>query len=152
MAHPRLTEEQVTIFQEVFSLYDIDHDGTIKTKHLNKVMQCLGCDFTKDEIFNLKTEIDPVGSEVINFQQFLVMMSHHLKKEPALEEQRREVFKFFDVDNKGYISVSDLRQAMTNLGEQLTKDDIRQMIEEVGIQEDRHVNYDDFIRIVTPNY
>ena len=149
MTHPQLTEEQITLFQEVFSLYDIDEDGTINTRDLNKVMQCLGCDFTKEEREELTNEMDPRGFGVINFQQFLVMMSRNLKTRPTQEEQRREVFMFFDVDEKGYITVSDLRQAMINLGEMLTEDDVTQMIEEADIDEDGHVSYDEFIKIVS---
>ena len=149
MAHPQLTEEQITLFQEVFSLYDMDEDGTIQTKDLSKVMQCLGCNFTKEEIKTLTNEIDHGGFGVINFQQFLVMMSHNLKNVPTLEEQRREVFMFFDADEKGFITVSDLRQAMINLGEKLTDNDVRQMIKEADINEDGHVSYDEFIKIVS---
>ena len=48
MSHPQLTEEQISVFQEVFALYDIDEDGTISSSDIPKVMKCLGCDFTKE--------------------------------------------------------------------------------------------------------
>ena len=50
MSHPQLTEEQISVFQEVFALYDIDEDGTISSSDIPKVMKCLGCDFTKEEL------------------------------------------------------------------------------------------------------
>ena len=148
MSHPPLTEEQISVFQEVFALYDIDEDGTIYSADIPKVMKCLGCDFTKEELDNITSDLDPRGFGVINFQQFLVMMSRNLKPRPTMKEQCREVFKFFDVDEKGFINAADLRQAMINLGENLTEHDIKQMIKEAGIEEDGQVSYDEFVKIV----
>ena len=147
--HQQLTEEQISLFQEVFSLYDVDEDGTIRTKDLTKVLQCLGSNLTKEEIEQLTNEVDPRAFGVINFQQFLVMMAHNLKQEPPNFELRsREVFKYFDVDEKGFIIASDLKQAMINLGENVTDKDIEQMIKDADINEDGHVDYDEFIKMV----
>ena len=151
MAHPQLTEEQISVFQEVFSLYDIDEDGTIPSSDIPKVMKCLGCDLTKEELDNLANELDPREFGVINFQQFLVMMSRNLKPRPSKENQLREVFMFFDVDEKGFINAADLRQAMINLGENLTEHDIKQMIKEAGKEEDGQVSYDEFVKIAVSN-
>ena len=148
MSHPPLTEEQISVFQEVFALYDIDEDGTISSADIPKVMKCLGCDFTEEELDNITNELDPRGFGVINFQQFLVMMSRNLKPRPSMEERYREVFKFFDVDEKGFIDAADLHQAMINVGENLTEHDIKQMIKEAGIEEDGQVSYDEFVKIV----
>jgi Ca2+-binding EF-hand superfamily protein len=151
MAHPQLTEEQISIFQEVFSLYDAEEDGTICTAELVKVMKCLGCDFTQEELAKLTNEVDPRQFGVLNFQQFLVMMSRNLENGPTTDERRREVFMYFDVDEKGFITASDLRQAMINLGENLTEKDIKQMIKEAAIEKDGQVSYDEFVKIVISN-
>ena len=151
MSHPQLTEEQISVFQEVFALYDIDEDGTISSSDIPKVMKCLGCDFTKEELDNLTNELDPREFGVINFQQFLVMMSRNMKPRPSKENRLREVFMFFDVDEKGFINAADLRQAMINLGENLTESDINQMIKEAGKEEDGQVTYDEFVKIVVSN-
>ena len=151
MAHPQLTEEQISIFQEVFSLYDADEDGTISTPDLAKVMKCLGCDFTQEELEKLTNEVDPRQFGILNFQQFLVMMSRNLRNGPTMDKRRREVFMYFDVDEKGFITASDLRQAMINLGENITEKDIKQMIKEAAIEKDGQVSYDEFVKIVISN-
>ena len=148
MARFQLTEEQISIFQEIFSLYDIDEDGTIQTMDLPKVMKCLGCDFTKNELTELGNEVDPRGFGVINFQQFLVLLSRNLRDRPKLVQRHREVFAYFDVDEKGFITASDLRQAMINLGENLTGDEIRQMMESAGVLKHGQVTYEEFVEMV----
>ena len=148
----QLTEEQISMFQEVFSLYDVDEDGTIRTKDLKKVFQCLGSNFSKEEMEELTNEVDPRAFGVINFQQFLVMMAHNLKQEPPnLERRSHEVFKFFDVDKKGFITASDLKQTMVNLGENLTDKDVKQMIQDADVDEDGVVDYGDFIKVAASN-
>ena len=151
MAYPQHTEEQISIFREVFSLYASDEDETIFTTDLAKVTKCLGCHFTHEELENLTKEVDPKEYGVINFHQFLGMMSQNLKPKPTMEDRCREVFRYFDVDGKDFITSSDLHQAMINLGEDLKKYDIEQMIKAAAIEEDGKVSFDEFVKIATSN-
>ena len=144
----QLNEEQIALFQEVFSMYDADDDGTINTADLGSVLKCLGMNLTKEELEKLTNEVDSGAFGMVNFQQFLVMMANHLK-ESNIEEQRYEAFRMFDVDGKGFITASDLKQIMINLGEKLMDRDISAMMKEADINKDGQVSYDEFIRIVT---
>ena len=152
MAYPQLTEEQISIFHEVFYLYASDEDETIFTTDLAKVTKCLGCNFTQEELESLIKEVDPKQYGVLSFQQFLGMMSQNLKHKPTIEDRRREVFMHFDVDEKGFITASDFHQAMINLGGNLATYDIKQMIKDAAIEEDGKVKYDEFVKIVISNH
>ena len=149
MSHTKLTDEQRVIFQEVFSLYDRKDNGTIRTKDIKKVLKCLGCNFVREERKLLMCEVDPKGNGSIDFTQFLEMMSKNLKETPpTLDERCCEVFDFFDIDRKGYITLFDLRQAMISLGENLPFEVLYQMIEEASIKEDGQVSYEEFLQLV----
>ena len=149
MSHTKLTDEQRVIFQEVFSLYDRKDNGTIRTKDIKKVLKCLGCHFVREERKLLMCEVDPKGNGLINFTQFLEMMSRNLKEtQPTLDERCREVFYFFDIDRKGFITMFDLRQAMISLGENLQFEVLYQMIEEASIKGNGQVSYEEFLRLV----
>ena len=50
-------------------------------------------------------------------------------------------FATFDTDGSGYISADELKQLMTNLGEQLTPDEINEMIEAADQDGDGQINY-----------
>ena len=54
----------------------------------------------------------------------------------------------FDKDGNGSISGEELRQVMTNLGERLTDDDVREMIREADIDGDGEINYNGQCQIV----
>ena len=149
MSHTKLTDEQRVIFQEVFSLYDRKDNGTIRTKDIKKVLKCLGCNFVREERKLLMCDVDPKGNGLINFTQFLEMMSRNLKEtQPTLDERCREVFYFFDIDRKGFITIFDLWQAMISLGENLPFEVLYQMIEEASTKENGQVSYEEFLQMV----
>ena len=58
------------------------------------------------------------------------------------EEELRDAFKVFDKDGNGFISASELRHVMTNLGEKLTDEEVNEMIREADTDGDGQVNYD----------
>lgn len=62
-------------------------------------------------------------------KEFLAMMSKNVKEADFAEETRR-AFDAFDKDHNGTISADELRAVMQSLGENLTKDEIDEMIRE----------------------
>ena len=60
---------------------------------------------------------------MIDFPEFLEMMSSKMSKE-SQEEELREAFKVFDQDGNGSISAAELKNVMRQLGEKLTNEQI----------------------------
>lgn len=69
------------------------------------------------------------------------MMSKKMKETDS-EEELREAFRVFDKNGDGFISASELRHVMTNLGEKLTDEEVEDMIKEADLDGDGLVNYD----------
>ena len=61
----------------------------------------------------------------------------------------QEAFQVFDKDGNGFISAAELRQAMKNLGEELTEEEVDEMIRESDIDGNGQVNYVEFIDMMT---
>ena len=57
------------------------------------------------------------------------------------EEEIREAFRVFDTDRNGFISTTELRYVMRNIGDQLTEADIDEMISEADQDGDGQINY-----------
>ena len=68
------------------------------------------------------------------------MMSKNIKHTDS-EEEIKEAFKVFDKDGNGLISLHELRQVMSNLGEKLTDEELDEMIREADIDGDGHIDY-----------
>lgn len=80
------------------------------------------------------------GNGNIDFPEFLTMMAKKMKETDS-ELEIREAFKVFDKDGNGFISSTELRYVMTNLGEKLTDEEVEDMIREADADGDGQVNY-----------
>ncbi len=56
-------------------------------------------------------EVDTDGNNIIDFTEFLMLMSRKMKDSDQ-EEELVEAFKCFDKDGNGLISVTELRNVM----------------------------------------
>jgi calmodulin len=146
-----LTEEQVAEFKEAFELFDKDGDGFIQTKQLGTVMRSLGQNPTEAELIDMINEVDADGKGIIDFPEFLSLMSCKMH-DVDVEEELIECFKVFDRDNNGFISAAELRHVMCGLGEKITDEEIDEMVHEADVaghvDGDGRINYEEFIRMM----
>ncbi len=142
-----LTTDQIAAYKEVFALFDLDVDGTISTHELGTVMRSLGQIPTERELQDMVTSVDSDSNGLIDFPEFLTLMSKKMT-ETAIEAEIQEAFSVFDMDRNGLISASELRHVMTNLGERLTDKQVDDMIKEADIDGDGHINYQEFVAMM----
>ena len=65
------------------------------------------------------------------------------------EEEIQETFRVFDIDGNGLISPAELKQALANLGDDLTDEEVEEMIREADIDGDGQVSFDEFHTMMT---
>ena len=75
---------------------------------------------TEEEV---KQIVDSVNKSSVDFPEFLGVVSKNMKP-PASESEIKEAFRVFDKEGNGFVSASELRHVMTNLGEKLTEDEV----------------------------
>ena len=143
------SEAQISKFKEAFTILDKGGSGTIITTELGDVMRSLGQDPTESEIQDIINKFDANDSGTIDFPEFLKMMEWFLVEENAATTRIREAFLAIDKDKNGFISSDELRNVMASLGENLTDDELDEMIKEADIDGDDRVNYDEFLTIMT---
>lgn len=143
----KLTPEQIAEFKEAFSIFDKDGDGTISTKELGIVMRSLGETKSDEQLEQMIAEVDVDGNGTIDFEEYLEMMAKKMQNSGSAD-QIREAFKVFDKKNCGYLTVDELRHIMTNLGEKLTDEEVDEMIREVDLDGDGHIDYEEFTQML----
>ena len=118
-----------------FQIFDKDGDGSITTKELGTVMRSLGQNPSDDEIRQMIIDVDEDKSETIDFKEFLGLMAKKMKENDS-EDELIEAFKVFDRDGNGKISAHEFRYVMLSSGEDLTEQDIQEMVLEAEMEMD----------------
>ena len=142
-----LTEEQKQEIKEAFDLFDTDGSGTIDAKELKVAMRALGFEPKKEEIRKMIADADRDGSGVIDFPEFLDMMTQKMAERDPREEMLK-AFRLFDDDETGKISFKNLKRVAKELGENMTDDEIQEMIDEADRDGDGEIGEEEFMRIM----
>ncbi|XP_036346959.1 caltractin-like [Rhagoletis pomonella] len=142
-----LSEGQKADIKEAFDLFDTECTGFIEVKELKVVLRALGFQPKKEEIKRMIVEIDKDGTGRISFNDFLQLMTIKMPEKDTKEEILK-AFRLFDDDNTGSISFKNLKRVARELGETLTDEELREMIDEADLDHDGVVNQDEFFRIM----
>ena len=110
-------------------------------------MRALGFEPRKEEVRKMIADIDRDGSGTIDFPEFLEMMSSKMAERDPREEMMK-AFRLFDDDDTGKISFHNLRRVAKELGENMTDEEIQEMIDEDDRDGDGEINEDEFMRIM----
>ncbi|XP_053380399.1 uncharacterized protein LOC123564203, partial [Mercenaria mercenaria] len=143
----KLTAEEIAEFKEAFHLFDKDGSGTISTKELGIVMRSLGETKSDAELEKIIAQVDVDGNGEIDFDEYLEMMASRMSYTGSAD-QIREAFKVFDKENKGYLTVDELRHIMTNLGERLEDEEVDEMISIVDADGNNQIDYEEFTQML----
>ncbi|XP_075888933.1 uncharacterized protein cetn2 [Nelusetta ayraudi] len=144
---PELTEEQKQEIREAFELFDTDGSGFIDVKELKVAMRALGFEPKKEEIKKMISEVDKDGTGKISFTDFLAVMTQKMAEKDSKEEILK-AFRLFDDDETGKISFRNLKRVAKELGENLTDEELQEMIDEADRDGDGEVNQQEFLRIM----
>lgn len=146
-----ISKSQMKEFREAFRLFDKDGDGSITKEELGRVMRSLGQFARAEELRTMLQEIDIDGDGNVSFEEFVEIVSNIGANETAPtdqdqeEQELRDAFRVFDKHNRGYITASDLRAVLQCLGEDLSEEEIEDMIKEVDVDGDGRIDFYEFV-------
>ncbi|KFO27794.1 Centrin-3 [Fukomys damarensis] len=143
-----LTEEQKQEIKDAFELFDTDKDEAIDYHELKVAMRALGFDVKKADVLKILKDYDREATGKITFEDFNeVVTDWILERDP--HEEILKAFKLFDDDDSGKISLRNLRRVARELGENMSDEELRAMIEEFDKDGDGEINQEEFIAIMT---
>ena len=120
---PGLTEDEIEEIKEAFDLFDTDGSGSIDPKELRAAMQSLGFEAKNQTIYQMITDLDKNKNNSIDFEEFLDMMTARMSDRDTREDINK-VFRLFDDDGTGTITIRNLRRVARELGETMTDEEL----------------------------
>jgi centrin-1 len=154
---------------QVFVLFDTDGSGSMDASELSIVMRALGFSPQKYETQKMVAEFfgkdfretdlesedgsdkgDSEDSEEdsLNLDQFIDIMTFKIAERDGKEETLA-AFRLFDRDNKGKISLKDIRRVAKEIDEPLTEQELLMIMKESDKDGDGDIGEEDWIRTMS---
>lgn len=142
-----LSEEQKQEIREAFDLFDTDGSGSIDAKELKVAMRALGFEPKKEEVKKMIADVDVDGYGTIGFDDFMALMTAKMAERDPREEIMK-AFRLFDDDETGKITFKNLKRVAKELGENISDEELQEMIDEADRDGDGEVSEEEFFRIM----
>lgn len=147
----QLLEEQKQEIFEVFTLFDLNEDGYIDYHELKVALKALGFTLSKSELLNIfenSTNDNNNNKYLLNYDDFFIVAGKLILNRDPLDEIKR-AFRLFNDDNTNGITLKNLKRVAKELGENLTDEEMKAMIDEFDLDGDGEINEQEFIAICT---
>ena len=144
-----LTEDEVLEIKEAFDLFDSDHSGEIDVGELKQALMNLGIDTKNQTLQNMLADIDKNGNANIDFDEFIEMMTAKMSDKDTPEDLRKVFDLFIGDDTADKIELRHLKRVAKELGENMTDDELNEMIVRADTDKDGKVSFEEFYAIMT---
>ena len=144
-----LTEDEVLEIKEAFDLFDSDHSGTIDTEELKQALGNLGIDAKNQTLQNMMNDIDKNQSGTIDFDEFIEMMTAKMSDKDTREDLEKVFELFIGDDNTDKIDIRHLKRVCKELNENMSDEELNEMIVRADSDRDGKVTFEDFYAIMT---
>jgi Ca2+-binding EF-hand superfamily protein len=142
-----ITEEQSQEIKEAFDLFDSESTGYIDSKELKVAMRALGFEPKKEEIRKILSEVDKQGEGNISFEDFLSIMTEKMLERDPIEEMKK-AFHLICEEGQDKITLKSLQKVAMELGENMTIEELQEMIEEADRDGDGEIGEEDFLKVM----
>ena len=145
---PGLSADEIEEIKEAFDIFDVDNSGSISAQELLNAMKSLNFDTKNPAIFQMIADFDTDENGQIEFDEFLDMMTARISDRNTRDDLKR-VFNLFDEERKGHISVDNLRRVARELGEEISEEELKEIIQRADLDADKQLTFDDFYAVMT---
>ncbi|KAJ8985277.1 hypothetical protein NQ317_007064 [Molorchus minor] len=141
------TEKELEGLKTAFDLLDRNQDGCVTPGEFKIMLNNLGIEIKLNTAEEIIRSASHTGNELIDENDFLTFIKQIQQAIPDLvdEDLTRDLtaaFKVFDLDGDGYITRDELKVAMEMIGEDITEDQLTQVILMADTDRDGRINYE----------
>lgn len=140
-----LTAEQIRQLSKSFDMFDKDRSGTVDYVEMESVLAAAGYNWSYEDISLLIDELDIDGDGLIDKGEFMKTMA---KKSDGFEKEVKIAFQVFDKDQKGYITLDELREVFLSIGEEVTRRQLKKLLRVAQADGQGRVRYRGFAAVM----
>ncbi|KAB0793010.1 hypothetical protein PPYR_12630 [Photinus pyralis] len=145
-----MDQEQLNMLKKAFTMFDSNKRGSIEKEKVKTILRTLGASYDDKELDAQLTVEDPNETGHIDFEAFCRICGPYLATEDdeALQKELKEAFRLYDKAGNGYIPTSSLREILAALDDQLTSDQLDEMIAEIDTDSSGTVDFEEFMEMM----
>jgi len=143
----KLSDAQKKAAEESFNSFDKKGDSQIKVGDLESALKKIGHNVTGEWMEKMDEFIDTDGTGFVQRDEFLTLVQQKMQAD-ADDRELRDCFRVLDKEKKGEVNTNELRWILKSLGDDLTEDDIDDMIADVDTDGSGWVDYDEFSKLM----
>ncbi|KFD48259.1 hypothetical protein M513_10836 [Trichuris suis] len=132
----------LTQWEEAFRGLDTNGNGVVTPRDISVRMMRLGIPHSIDDLAFAVREIAGDGSEEVDFNTLIPLFTYQAEAEEDTVELR-ETFNIFDRNGDGYITTTELKQVLDDLGDPVSDEDVRNIIASTDSDQDGLINFED---------
>merc|ERR1711935_603190 len=141
------TDAQQKAVKDAFGQFDKKSEGQIKVGDIGSAMKKMGHNITPEFLEKWEEDIDQDGTGYVEFEEFETLVRRKIQEDED-ERELKEIFRVLDKEKKGEVNTSELRWILKSLGDDLTEEDIDDMIADVDTDGSGWVDYDEFSKLM----
>lgn len=143
----QLSEEQLLEVKEAFNVFDSEQSGGLDARELKAALSALNVKISKEEIRQIYADLGKDIREKLSQEEFFEIVTPRLPDRHT-RDYIKKIFEYFDLDNTGKISSRHLKKIAQEIGETLSDDELKEIMEEADRDCDGFIGFEDFYRIM----
>lgn len=139
-----LSSSELKRLQASFSAIDLNNNGSVSKSELQTAFKNAKIEISEEEMDKIFGDGE---KDNISYSDFIAASID--QKELVDRQKLTEAFKYFDVDNNGYIDSKDINDALLRVGKQMKEnEDIISIIEEVPTKaKSDKISFEEFLAV-----
>ena len=137
--------------KEVFDFHSQTSDPknkVISVAVLRELLQKMNIPLSAQDLSAILQSMNITDSNNLNYKEFVTIFESKLYKEVD-NKAVIDAFALFDKEKSGKILISDFDQILNNLSENLTKDEIKELLSLADQQKDGYIHYEEFVQFLS---
>ena len=111
-------------------------------------MTSLGFESKSAAIFQMISDLDADGNGTIDLGEWITLMTKRVNDKDN-RANIQKIFNLYDDERTGYISLANLRRVAQELGENISEEELNELIARADTDRDGLVSEEEFYNIVT---